>query len=98
MSRGRKEVKFGFEDMDESLLRLNCGSDFDPAIKYGRDDLLFVKREYLDEVKGEMEEKMVKKLKDEYVRFTEPGRGLTFSRFCDLMIERFNNESHPYFP
>ena len=61
-------------------------NDFDPAIKFGRDQLLFVKREALDFLVREtrFSEDEIKNLKDLYVYFAEEKRGLNVDQFRQL--------------
>lgn len=74
-----KKKKIGFkrpfeQDIDESTLSLECAAnDFDPYIKFGRDDKLFVKREALDQLKQETHftEEELKNLKTLYCNFAE---------------------------
>jgi hypothetical protein len=45
----KKTDNLKIEITDDPNLTLLCGyNDFDPFIKFGRDNLLFVKREYID--------------------------------------------------
>jgi hypothetical protein len=80
---------------------LNCNfKDFDPFIKFGRDNLLFVKREYLDHFKENTRysEDEIKNLKTLYCQYAEIGKGLNYGRFTKLMSSVFNIENHPFFP
>ena len=61
-------------------------NDFDPAIIFGRDQLLFVKREALDILVRDTRysEDEIKNLKDLYVYFAEEKRGLNLDQFRQL--------------
>lgn len=84
---------------DDPSRKLPCAAnDFDPFIMFGRDNQLFVKREYLEKLKEQTRysEEQIKNLKNLYVSYAEIGRGLAIGGFRRLMTAIFNIEGHPF--
>jgi hypothetical protein len=79
--------------------KLKCAyNDFDPYIKFGRDNQLFIKREYIERLKDctRYTEEQIKNLKTLYVSYAEIGRGLSITNFRKFMTAIFNIEGHPF--
>ena len=77
----------------------NCRKDdFDPAIRYGRDNKLFVKRESLDKLSTETRysEEELNNLKTVYVNYAEEKRGLSLKKFTQLIGILTNIDNHPF--
>jgi Ca2+-binding EF-hand superfamily protein len=74
-------------------------NDFDAAIMFGRDDALFVKREYLDKFTAltRYTEEELKNLKLIYVSYAEVHFGLDLAQFSLLLSALMNIEAHPFF-
>lgn len=73
-------------------------NDFDPFIKFGRDNQLFVKREYLEKLNEvtRYSEDQIKNLKTLYCSYAEVGRGLSIGSFRRFVTAIFNIEGHPF--
>ena len=72
--------------------------DFDPAIRYGRDNMLFVKRECIDRLTTEtrFSEQEINNLKTVYINYALEKRGLSLERFGSLIAVLFNIDAHPF--
>jgi Ca2+-binding EF-hand superfamily protein len=73
-------------------------NDFDRAIMYGRDQMLFIKREALDSltVQTRYTEPELKNLKEVYVEIAKPQYGLHLESFQTLIGLMLNIEHHPF--
>ena len=72
--------------------------DFDPYIRYGRDNQLFVKRECLDRLSNEtrFSEDELNNLMLVYVNFASEKKGLSVERFSNLIASMSGIENHPF--
>jgi len=72
--------------------------DFDPFVKFGRDSMLFVKRDYLDTfvTSFRFTEPELNIIKDLYVSYATPSHGLDLEQFSKLFALLSNIESHPF--
>lgn len=74
--------------------------DFDPSIKYGRDDKLFLKRDSITTLLSQCRytEQELKNLMIVYVNFAQHRTGLDQFRFGQLIESLYNIASHPLIP
>ena len=99
-SSHQRKLRSDFLDQIEPPETLsNCRKDdFDPSIRYGRDDKLFVKRECLDRLSSETRysEEELNNLKTVYVSYAQEKRGLTLDSFTQLYGILTNIDNHPF--
>ena len=72
--------------------------DFDRCIKFGRDDMLFLKRESIDRLSRETRysEPELKNMKTVYTYFATAHQGLNMESFGQIMGYLTNIENHPF--
>jgi Ca2+-binding EF-hand superfamily protein len=90
-----------FEDLNsdyDGLQPLCSGQDFDPYIKYGRDNQLFVKRDALNNLSKitRYSEQEIKNLMTMYAAYAVPQRGLNMRRFDYFWTQVTNIQHHPF--
>jgi len=87
------------DDEDYRGIALNCEvNDFDPYIKYGRDNQLFVKRPILNKLveTTRYSEPEIINLMTMYKAFAMPGKGLIMKQFDKFWAQITNVEHHPF--
>ena len=86
------------EDDDYEGIDLDCYPNFDPNIRLGRDDLLFVNREFINKVTKTttFREDEINDLKNLYCSFAIAGKGLNLRKFNHFWTKLTGIEFHPF--